>query len=203
MLHQHPGGLALTKKLIDYCNFTPGAKVLDVGCGAGTTVEYLSKCYELQAVGVDIAEARLQQGRERSPDLQLMLADGKMLPFADAYFDGVTAECSLSVMPNPAAVFAEISRILRPGGKLAITDVFLPDSDSSAGYLNYHHLVNMLRDTGFTLVVWEDHSNFLREFVASYIMTHGSLQELCQCIVIPKTKVGYFLLVAEKCQGKG
>jgi arsenite methyltransferase len=203
MLHQHPGGLALTKRLIDFCLFLPGARVLDIGCGTGTTVQYLQDVCRLQPIGVDSAEIRLAQGRSCSPGLALIQAAGESLPFADAAFDGVVAECSLSVMQNQAKVLAEVSRVLAPGGKLAITDVYLPDSDSSAGYLNTRQLTTMLEKNGFTSIIWEDQSTFLREFVARYIIEHGAMEDLWPCSPLPKKKLGYFLLIAEKMATKG
>ncbi|WWV70642.1 Demethylrebeccamycin-D-glucose O-methyltransferase [Sporomusa ovata DSM 2662] len=203
MLHQHPGGLTLTRQVAKYCAFMPGAKVLDVGCGTGVTMEYLQDACGLQAVGVDVSEARLEQGRKRSPHLQFIQAAGESLPFADVSFDGVITECSLSVMQDAGTVLTEISRVLVSGGKLAITDVYLPVSDSTAGYLNRNQLKKMLEKSGFTIVVWEDQSAFLREFIACYIMEYGSVEELWQCVSIPKTKAGYFLLVAEKRQMEG
>jgi ubiquinone/menaquinone biosynthesis C-methylase UbiE len=203
MLHQHPGGVTLTKRIIDYCSFISGAKVLDVGCGTGTTVGYLQDVRRLQSIGVDLSEIRLEKGRKCSPGLALIQAPGENLPFADASFDGVIAECSLSVMQDTGRVLTEISRVLAPGGKLAITDVYLPASDSTAGYLNKIELKKMLEKVGFTSVIWEDQSVFLREFVARYIMEHGSVEELWQCVPIPKKKLGYFLLVAEKKATKG
>ncbi len=203
MLYQHPGGLVLTKRVVDYCEFIPGAKVIDIGCGTGMTVEFLRDIYLLQAVGIDLSKERLEQGRQRSPRLPLVQATAKGLPFADSSFEGGIAECSLSVMQEQEKVLAECSRVLVPGGKLAITDVYWPDSDSSAGYMNSNQLKKMLEEAGFAIVVWEDQSTFLREFVACYIMEHGSMEELWQCVSIPKTKLGYFLLVAEKRQRKG
>lgn len=203
MLDQHPGGFTLTKRLVDLCSFLPAAKVLDVGCGTGTTVQYLRDVCRLRPTGIDAAEVRLAQGRKRSPDLALLHATGECLPFADATFDGVIAECSLSVMSAKEMVLTEISRVLVPGGKLAITDVYLPDSDRSAGYLNRDQLATMLEKTGFAGIVWEDQSAFLREFVARYIMEYGAREELWQCVPFPKKKLGYFLLVAEKTRKKG
>lgn len=199
----HPGGITLTKQVVGYCSFTPGTKVLDIGCGTGMTVEYLSDVCALQAVGVDVSPIQLEQGRKRAPDLRLIQAAGESLPFADAAFEGVIAECSLSVMQDAAAVLAEISRILVPGGKLAITDVYLPASTLATGYMNDRQLKRMLEENGFHLIIWEDCSAFLREFVASYIMEHGSTEELWPCTTTSKTKVGYFLLVAEKWKAKG
>lgn len=204
MLHQHPGGFKLTKQLLDYCSFSPAAKVLDVGCGIGTTVGYLQDVLGLQAIGVDLSEIRLAQGRKKSSSgLSLIQAAGENLPFADASFDGVIAECSLSVMQDIYTVLTEIYRVLTPGGKLAITDVYLPDSDSTAGYLNNSQLKTILEKNGFASIIWEDQSAFLREFVARYIMEHGSVEELWQCVPTGKKKLGYFLLVAEKKATKG
>jgi len=125
-----PGGLILTKRIVDYCTFVQGAKVVDVGCGAGFTVEYLRDLCSLDAVGVDLSETLLKQGKERVPDLPLLRAAGEKLPFADGSVAGVLAECSLSVVEDIGMVLAECSRILAPGGKLAITDLYIRDAGS-------------------------------------------------------------------------
>ena len=194
MLYHHPGGLVLTKRVVEYCAFTLGAKVVDVGCGTGTTVEYLRDICGLQAVGVDLSEARLEQGRERSAGLPLIQGAGEQLPFADASVDGAIAECSLSVMQHARRVVVEINRILIDGGKLGITDLYvknpgdpsstyhLSEAGSQTGYTVDKNWIRMLEENGFRVIVWEDQSIFLQQFVASYIMEHGSVEELWQCI---------------------
>ncbi|XER11914.1 2-methoxy-6-polyprenyl-1,4-benzoquinol methylase, mitochondrial [Sporomusa aerivorans] len=203
MLHQHPGELALTRRLIELCSFVPGAKVLDVGCGTGATMRYIHSVCRLETIGIDSSAERLNEARMCSPGLTFIQASGESLPFAPAMFDGVLAECSLSVMQDVGLALQEISRVLVPGGKMAITDLYLADSDSSAGYLNKKQQQTILRELGFTSLVWEDQSAFLREFVARYIMEHGSMEELWQCVVTSGKKIGYFLLVAEKKATKG
>lgn len=198
MIHQHPGGLTLTSRLLDYCAFNSGAKVLDVGCGIGTTVEYLCNVRGLNAIGTDVSELRLAQAKKRAPCLQFVKAAGESLPFADGSFDGLIAECSLSVMQDTSTVLAEFSRVLVPGGKLAITDIYLPDSGCLPGFENSGQIKKMVAENGFTIVIWEDQSACLREFVACYIMEYGSVEELWRCRANLKTKLGYFLLVAEK-----
>lgn len=122
MRHQHPGGLQLTRRLVNYCAFLPHSRVLDVGCGTGTTVSYLHEVCALKAIGIDISKERLAQGKQASPSLPLMQAAACCLPFAANSFDGALAECSLSVMQEQTAVLTELTRILAPGGKLAIRD---------------------------------------------------------------------------------
>jgi SAM-dependent methyltransferase len=217
---QHPGGLVLTQQVIAYCAFAAGAKVVDIGCGAGTTVEYLRTVCGLDAVGVDLSEVRLEQGRSRSAGLPLLQAAGEQLPFADAAADGVIAECSLSVMQDAGKVVAESSRILVDGGRLAITDVYVrnPDDSLSACQLPGagvgRDLTRLLAKNAFQIIVWEDRSVLLPEFVASYIMEHGSIEDFWQGMAgndlrqsarqtMDRPRLGYFLLVAEKRKPRG
>lgn len=214
-----PGGLRLTKQVIDTCAFARGAKVLDIGCGTGITVEYLCNIYDLCAVGIDISEERLQQGRTYNAGLRLIQAAGEALPFASNSIDGVLAECSLSVMQDTSRVLAEIERVLVPGGKLAVTDMYVRMGSvlqascaykgQKSGIRSYSELTSLLKGQGFRILAWEDQTAFLKEFVAMYIMEHGSAEALWQCMAnrqqdkqlssqALKSGLGYFSLIAEK-----
>lgn len=211
MIHENPGGLPLTKRLIDYCGLKPAAKVVDVGCGTGETVQYLRDKHGIDAVGVDLAANRLKEGKSRFPDLPLVEAAAENMPFASFSIEAVIAECSLSVMRDTGTVIAEISRILITGGKLALTDVYdkNPDSSLPSVFLTYTALTGLLAENGFKVLIWEDHSACLGDFAACFIMKYGSIQQLWQCLASSKNplgnghkikinKPGYFLLVAEK-----
>lgn len=196
-----PGGLDITQRLVDMCAFGPGAPVLDLGCGAGVTVEYLINQCGLKAVGMDKDAARLEQARRRVPDLPVILGRGESLPFDSASFDGVLAECSLSVMHYQGAVLGELYRVLRTGGKLAISDLYRRptaehrdhchaamgggitgvndvtpvDGGCLSGAKTAGQLKDVLASHGFRLLVWHDATPSLKVFVAQYIMTHGDL----------------------------
>jgi len=98
-----------------------GMRVLDVGCGDGTLTNKLATL-GADAVGVDansdmIAVAQTHQGGT------YQVATATALPFPDASFDRVIAMTVLCVAPKRYDIMAEISRVLRPGGRLVIGDL--------------------------------------------------------------------------------
>jgi arsenite methyltransferase len=221
MLRTHPGGIVLTKKLIEYCGFSPNAAVVDIGCGSGTTVEYLRDYCSVNPIGVDLAKKCLEQGRKRHTDLLLLQADSNKLPFTDSSIDGIIMECSLSVIRNKLKTLSEICRIMVSGGKIGITDLYIRQTpgDTSHCYLPGLHdgkddctaeydVLALLKKANFKFIFFEDQSVCLKEFVAAYIMQYGVAPEFRQGLPCharlsdfcrkEKRKLGYFLLVAEK-----
>ncbi len=182
-----PGGFLLTERALDFCGFAPGARILDVGCGSGATVEHMIRRYNYNAVGVDPSTLLLSRGRHRMPCLPLVEATGEQLPFADCVMDGVLAECTLSVMAEQDRALAEMHRVLKAGGMLVIHDVYarnaagvdnlrrLPLAVCFAGATSQHDLVAKITSAGFHLLLWEDHSRLLTELAAKLIFANGSL----------------------------
>ncbi|MFG3406782.1 class I SAM-dependent methyltransferase [Streptomyces sp. NPDC048142] len=125
----HPGGTALTRRLADRLALAPGMRVLDVASGRGTTALLLADAYQVRADGVDYSPANtaLAQGAAEAAGLAeravFTTGDAEHLPYDDGIFDAVVSECALCTFPDKARAAAEFARVLRPGGRVGITDV--------------------------------------------------------------------------------
>ncbi|MGP3999310.1 class I SAM-dependent methyltransferase [Streptomyces sp. 8N706] len=125
----HPGGTALTRRLADALTLGPGERVLDVASGRGTTALLLADTYDAHVDGVDYsaANAALAQGAAQAAGLagkaRFTTGDAEQLPYPDGVFGAVVCECALCTFPDKAQAAAEFARVLRPGGRLGITDV--------------------------------------------------------------------------------
>jgi SAM-dependent methyltransferase len=104
--------------------YVPGGRVLDLGCGVGHDLARLTAA-GLDAVGVDLSHVALQAACDRSR--ALVRADGARMPFRDGSFDGCRVERVLQHVPDPGELVAEMLRVVRPGGVLAILE---PDHTS-------------------------------------------------------------------------
>ncbi|MET9969237.1 methyltransferase domain-containing protein [Streptomyces sp. NPDC006356] len=125
----HPGGTALTRRLADRLGLAPGMRVLDVASGRGTSALLLADVYGVRTDGVDYAPANtaLAQGAAEAAGLAdravFTTGDAEYLPYDDGVFDAVVCECALCTFPDKARAAAEFARVLKPGGRLGITDV--------------------------------------------------------------------------------
>jgi SAM-dependent methyltransferase len=101
----------------------PG-RCLDLGCGTGIALPLLSRL-GWSIVGVDISADQLAVARARADEIgaELLEADASGLPFADASFDAVASILTHTDFEDAAAAFAEVARVLRPGGRFVYVGI--------------------------------------------------------------------------------
>jgi demethylmenaquinone methyltransferase / 2-methoxy-6-polyprenyl-1,4-benzoquinol methylase len=112
------------RRAVRALDLAPSSRVLDVACGTGDLCRTLVQAGH-HAVGVDFSAGMLRAAHTNEP---LVRADAMQLPFADATFDGITCGFALRNFAALAPVIAECSRVLRPGGRVALLDVAEPES---------------------------------------------------------------------------
>ena len=103
----------------------PGTRLLDVGCGAGQLAMIAARA-GAQVVGCDIAANWLEKARARAAaeglEITFEEGDAESLPYADAQFDVVTSLIGAMFAPRPDLVAAELTRVCRPGGMIAMAN---------------------------------------------------------------------------------
>jgi ubiquinone/menaquinone biosynthesis C-methylase UbiE len=118
--------------------WTGANPVLDLGTGtAQIPIELCRQSPGPRVVAVDLAEHMLALGRENvkraglTERIELRRCDAKRLPFADATFGGVMSNSIVHHVPSPATVFAEVVRVVRPGGVLFVRDLLRPPDEAT------------------------------------------------------------------------
>jgi SAM-dependent methyltransferase len=120
-----------------------GERVLDLGSGAGTDSLIAAQMVgeHGRVIGIDmtvemLAKARAAAAEAGLENVEFVEAEAEQLPFADASFDVVISNGVIDLIPDKDAVYAELYRVLVPGGRLQIADVTIQNPVSEEGRRN-------------------------------------------------------------------
>jgi SAM-dependent methyltransferase len=124
----HPGGTWLTDRLAELLDIGPGSRVLDLAAGRGHSAISLASRIGCRVVGIDLSAANVAVATERAAPAGVdgltafRVADAESLE-DDQGFDSVICECAFCLFPDKAAAARNISRLLRPGGRIGMSDL--------------------------------------------------------------------------------
>ena len=219
-----PGGLDLTRKALDISGLAAGSRVLDIGCGCGKTVEYLGRVPGMLALGIDISPEMPALARRLNGAQQIVVGDAGRLPYADCSMDGILCECVYNLLEDRSRALAEMDRVLRPGGRLMVSDLYLREKRGEFPGLPLATCINGIaaRETvageigaaGWEMVAWQDETPVYKQFVAGLIMTYGSMAAFWESLVgscqkacamqdsLKNVRIGYYLSVWGKRPGR-
>jgi SAM-dependent methyltransferase len=121
----------------------PGERVLDLGSGAGTDSLVAAQMVGEQGhvTGIDMTAAMLAKARAAAAEMgitnvEFVEGEAERLPFSDESFDVVISNGVIDLVPDKDAVFAELHRVLVPGGRMQIADVTIQNPVSAEGRRN-------------------------------------------------------------------
>lgn len=117
-----------TGDVVGAAHLRRGERVLDLGSGSGHDALRAAALVgaEGRVVGIDVTPDMVERARAAAAgheNVSFELGDVARLPYADASFDAVLTNCVLNLVPNKRAAFAEAKRVLRPDGRLVVSDV--------------------------------------------------------------------------------
>ncbi len=177
----HPGGDQLTVHLGEVMGLSAGKKVLDVACGPGRSSMVVAQEFSCTVTGIDLSQKNIDKASdcatEAGLDATFKVCDAEALDFDDESFDAIICECALCLFPNRETALSEMFRVLKPGGKLGITDMTIsgelpPDLMDVIAYvscitgaLSLEGYEGALTRAGFEVKVVEDQSEVLYDIM--------------------------------------
>jgi arsenite methyltransferase len=127
----HPGGEDSTRRALELIMLRRGERLLDVASGSGASALLAAREFGARVIGVDYGEQAVlgattaAKAEGLDPQVRFERGDAEDLAFPTESVDAVLCECSLCTFPDQRRAVAEMRRVLRPGGRMAISDVVI------------------------------------------------------------------------------
>ena len=174
-------GIRLNELMVEAAGIDENSRVLDVGCGNGTTATWLCRASGAHVTGIDLSGVRIAnavESLEKIPELAPRLAFEKAsaaeLPFADGTFTHVWSQATIYHVPDKVKALEESYRVLQPGGAMIFDDLTKPKLDISEEArifvydrllfdtdFSFYSYIETLRETGFRVLQARDLSPHL------------------------------------------
>ncbi len=178
----HIGGRMATEHLVSKMSLSDGDHVLDVGCGIGGAARLIARQTGGRVTGIDLTPEYIETARiltERTglaDRVRLEIASALEMPFEDKSFDAaITIHVAMNIADR-AALYGEISRVLKPGATLALFDIMKKDdgalaypvpwavSDETSHLTTPDEMLSFLKAAGFEVTEVEDRTAFALDF---------------------------------------
>ena len=181
----HIGGLAATARMAEGLALSADAHLLDAGSGLGGPSRFLAQRFSCQVTGVDIAPVYVAIARllaekaDVAGRVSYLVGSITELPFAPATFDAVCTQHVVMNVRDRVAAYREIRRVLRPGGRFAFYDPYVPEgalpphyptpwaeSAANSTLLTEQETRVCLAQAGLRLRSWDDVSEVANGWIA-------------------------------------
>lgn len=179
----HPGGLALTDRLADHAEIGIDTRVLDAGCGHGSSAIHLAARRGCEVLGITLETEGIEAARRRariqglSEAVTFEQADIEDFSFESDQFDTVLMECVLSTLDHKKRTLERLRSALPRNGKIALTDVtvqgelpaefkgIVASALCIGDALGHSEYVELVHSAGFRIIAAEDVNHVAVEFV--------------------------------------
>src|SRR5215471_10490721 len=169
----HTRGILATADLARASRIDPSTRVLDLGCGIGGPARYLAETFGCKVTGVDLSPSFIDAATwltarcGLSDRVTFQVANALHLPFEGAAFDALYLQHVAMNIEDRSALYAEVRRILAPGGRFVTYDLVLRDGDvlypvpwardaSASFLLSESDTRTALERAGYKAVLWRD-----------------------------------------------
>ncbi len=179
----HPGGLTLSKMMVDKMNLEVDSKLLDLACGDGKTAAYLAKVLGIQVYGIDVSREMIDAAHDLAKTMRVEhrvefeVALASEIPYEQDSFDAIISECALCSFYDKESAVAEITRVLKCGGVVGLHDVTVKNLDDLddelkgllglvtcvADALSSEAYIDLFTKNGFELLTSSVHSDLLND----------------------------------------
>ncbi len=214
----------LTAELLASRRPVSGSAILDVGCGPGHTAALLATDFRLRATGLEPSTILLAKAVRRAPAAAFIQGVATAIPCRSQSFETVIAECVLSLTGDIEQSLRKCIVFFKPGGLLFLSDIYRKQagpkpelSDLKSCITHARSLATIekaLYAADFTLYLFQDRSELLKQLAGQIIFSHGSLEKFWQLFMgteaarrtscaLAAAPLGYYALIAEKGSSHG